>query len=135
MSQNKLALIVNSASYDRVAYALSIATVSAAQFTPVYMLFTYGAITRLTKGHTDRIGNETEKWLQPQVIAGRDAKIIPQISEMISHLKGFGGKIYACTSAMALHEITKDELIDDVDEILGIASFLHRTESANVVYI
>jgi peroxiredoxin family protein len=135
MPQDKLALIVNSASYDRVAYALSIATVSAAQFTPVHVLFTYGAIIRLIKEHTDRIGIETEGWLQPQVIMGRDDKTIPQISEMLSHLKGFGGKIYACTAAMALHEISKEELIDEVDDVLGIASFLQRAESADLLYI
>lgn len=135
MSQKKLALIINNASYDRVAYALSIAAVSAAQFTQVHVLFTYGAIIRLIKDQTDSIGNETENWLRAQVITGRDAKTIPRISEMISHLKGFGGKIYACTAAMALHEISKDELIDEVDEVLGIASFLNRTESSDLVYI
>jgi peroxiredoxin family protein len=135
MPQKKLALIINNASYDRVAYALSIAAVSAAQFTQVHVLFTYGAIIRLIKDQTDSIGNETENWLRAQVITGRDAKTIPRISEMISHLKGFGGKIYACTAAMALHEISKDELIDEVDEVLGIASFLNRTESSDLVYI
>jgi peroxiredoxin family protein len=135
MPQEKLALIINNASYDRVAYALSIAAVSAAQFTQVHVLFTYGAIIRLIKDQTDSIGNETESWLRAQVIIGRDTKTIPRISEMIAHLKGFSGKIYACSAAMALHEIAKEELIDEVDEILGIASFLQRTESANLVYI
>ena len=135
MSQKNLALIINNAAYDRVAYALSIAAVSAAQFTHVHVLFTYGAIIRLTKDQTDNIGNETESWLRPQLQKGREAKAIPLISEVISHLKGFGGKIYACTAAMALHEITSEDLISEVDETLGIASFLQRTGSADVVYI
>jgi peroxiredoxin family protein len=135
MPQKQLALIINNASYDRVAYALSIAAVSAAQFTHVQVLFTYGAIIRLIKEQTDSIGNETENWLRAQIITGRNSKTIPRISEMIEHLKGFGGKIYACTAAMALHEISKEELIDDVDDILGIASFLQRTEFSDLVYI
>ena len=135
MSQKNLAIIINNAAYDRVAYALSIAAVSAAQFTQVHVLFTYGAIIRLTKDQTDNIDDETESWLRPQIRKGREAKTIPLISEMISHLKGFGGKIYACTAAMALHEITAEDLIDEVDDILGIASFLQRTESADLVYI
>lgn len=135
MSHKNLALIINNASYDRVAYALSIAAVSAAQFTQVHVLFTYGAIIRLIKDQTDNIGNETESWLRAQIQTGRDAKTIPLISEMISHLKGFGGKIYACTAAMALHEIAKEDMIDEVDDVLGIASFLQRTESADLVYI
>ncbi len=135
MPQKQLALIINNASYDRVAYALSIAAVSAAQFTHVQVLFTYGAIIRLIKEQTDSIGNETENWLRAQIITGRNSKTIPRISEMIAHLKGFGGKIYACTAAMALHEISKEELIDDVDDILGIASFLQRTEFSDLVYI
>jgi peroxiredoxin family protein len=135
MTQKNLALIINNAAYDRVAYALSIAAVSAAQFTQVHVLFTYGAIIRLTQDHTDNIGNETESWLRPQIQKGREAKTIPLISEMISHLKGFGGKIYACTAAMALHEVTIEDLIDEVDDTLGIASFLQRTESADLVFI
>lgn len=135
MSQKTIALIINSAAYDRVAYALSIAAVSAAQFTQVHVLFTYGAIIRLTKEHTDTIGNETESWLRTHVQKGRESNTIPLISEMISHLKGFGGKIYACTAAMALHELSLEDLIDEVDDALGIASFLQRTEPADLVYI
>lgn len=135
MSQKTLALIINSAAYDRVAYALSIAAVSAAQFTQVHVLFTYGAIIRLTKDHMDTIGNETESWLRTHVQKGRESKTIPLISEMISHLKDFGGKIYACTAAMTLHKISQEDLIDEVDDALGIASFLQRTESADLVYI
>ena len=135
MSQKQLALIINNASYDRVAYALSIAAVSAAQFTHVHVLFTYGAILRLIKDRTDNVGNETEGWLRAQVLVGRDVKTIPVISEMISHLKGFGGKIYAWTAAMAFHEVSKEDLIEEVDDILGIASFLQRIESANLIYI
>jgi peroxiredoxin family protein len=36
---------------------------------------------------------------------------------------------------MALHEIAKEDMIDEVDDVLGIASFLQRTESADLVYI
>ena len=135
MPQKQLALIINNASYDRVAYALSIAAVSAAQFTQVHVLFTYGAIVRLIRNRTDNIGNETENWLRAQILEGRDAKTIPVISEMVSHLKSFGGKIYACTAAMAFHELAKGDLIDEVDDVLGISSFLQRIDSADLIYV
>jgi peroxiredoxin family protein len=42
-------------------------------------------------------------------------------------LKRFGGKIYACPAAMAFHSVTKDELIDEVDKVCGIATFLEES--------
>ena len=62
MDPTKVALIVNSSSYERVSYALSIATISAAHLKDVHVLFTYGAVRRLVKGKTDDVGEETDAW-------------------------------------------------------------------------
>ena len=59
MPTEKISIIINSASYDRVDYALVIASTSAATGKEVLVLFTYGAITRLVENKADEIGEET----------------------------------------------------------------------------
>jgi len=130
-----VAIIINSPSYDRVSYALSIAAISAGHFKEVHVLFTYGAIRRLLKGKVDVVEEETDAWIRGNIRLGLEKGSIPKISDMIFHLKGFGGKVYACVAAMAFHNITKDELIEEVDEVTGISTFLEKTEGATMLYV
>ncbi len=131
--KEKVALIMNSASYDRVAYGLAIAVALATLGNEVHILFTYGAVTRLVKGRTDRVEEETDAWIRQGVKVGLVAGSIQKISDLLKDLRKFGGKIYACVSAMAFHDIRKDELIDEVDHVTGITAFLGMTKGATTV--
>jgi peroxiredoxin family protein len=130
--QGKVGLIINSASYDRVSYALSIANISAAHLKDVQVFFTYGAILRLQEGKADMVGEETEAWLREQIRDGLEKGTMPRISEMLSFAKGFGVKIYACSGACAFHKISKEEL-PLVDEVMGISSYLEKMEGASMM--
>ncbi|MCJ7634055.1 DsrE family protein [Candidatus Bathyarchaeota archaeon] len=135
MEQQKVALIVNSASYDKVSYALTIANVSAAHLKDVYVLFTYGAILRLLDARADEIGEETDAWMRESIKKGLENGTIPRISMMLSFLKGFGVKIFACSGAMAFHNIAKEDLTT-VDGIMGVSEFLEKVEGAcTMLYI
>ncbi len=131
--QGKIAIIINSASYDRVAYALTIASTSAAVGKEVHVLFTYGAILRLKRGKADEIGEETDVWIREHVTLGSLTGAIPKISELINNLNKFGGKVYTCVSAMALHNIMKDELTEEVNEVTSITAFLEKIEGASMI--
>lgn len=135
MSLEKLAIIIHDPSYDRVSYALSIASVSAAQFKEVHVLFTYGAIQRLVKGKVDEVGEETDIWIRTKILPAIENRHMQKISEMISYLKGFGGRIYACSAATVFHNIKDEDFIEEVDEKIGISTFLERTTNANMIYI
>jgi len=132
MQQEKVALIVNSASYDKVSYALSIANISAAHLKDVYVFFTYGAVLRLLKDRTDEVGEETDAWLRESIRKGLEKGTMPRISEMLSFSKGFGVKVYACSGAVAFHDIQREE-IPLVDEVMGISEFLEKMEGASMV--
>ena len=135
MDPLKVAMIINSPSYDRVANALSIATISAAHLKEVHVLFTYGAVCRLIKGKTDDVGEETDAWIRDEIISGLEKGSIQKVTKMITHLKGFGGKIYACSAALTFHHLTQDDLIEEIDEVTGISTFLEKTENAEMLYI
>lgn len=66
---------------------------------------------------------------------GIEKGYMTKISEMMNDLKGFGGKIYACSTARAFHNIEINDLGETVDEVTGILSFLEKTDSAIMLYI
>jgi len=134
--QKKMALIINSASYELVAFALSLATAAAALGNEVSVLFGYGGLVRLQKGFTDQVGEETAGWVRKQIKAGIKKGSVSKISEMLETLRRLGGKVYACPTAMALHNLIRSELIDGVDKVCGLAQFLTEdVEDARTIYV
>ena len=89
----------------------------------------------MVKGWVDTIGDETERWIREDLEKGLKEGSIKKISEMITYLKGFGGKIYSCSAAIAFHNIKKDELIEEVDGIMGVMTFLEKTENSRLLYV
>jgi len=120
----KKAIIINTASYGRVLFALTLATAFSALGEKVSVLFSYGGILRLRKGHEDEIGEETDSWMKKEIFARKREDNLPKISEQLKLLHSLGGKIYACPAAMAFHNLTRDELTDDLDDVRGLVSFL-----------
>ncbi|MEM2910290.1 MAG: DsrE/DsrF/DrsH-like family protein [Nitrososphaerota archaeon] len=132
----KVALIVNTASFERVAYALSFAVVAAARGIEVFVLFAFEGLYRLIKGNVDVLSDETNPFIRKEIESGLKKDSVMRISTLIKNLKYLGGKIYACPSAMALHNVTKDDLIDDVDGVLGLAAFLESIgDASTIIYV
>lgn len=132
----KKAIVINTASYERVAFALNLATASSALGEKVYVLFGYGGILRLRKGCEDDIGEETNAWIRKEIFKEKEKNGLPKISEHLKLLRSLGGKIYACPAAMALHNLTKGELTDYVDDVRGLASFLtEEAKDAMLIYV
>ena len=135
MEQPKVAIIINTSSFDRVSYALTVASISAAHFKEVHVLFTYSAVLRLVKDRADDIGEETDVLIRKDIKLGLEKGHMKRISETINYLKGFGGKIYACSTALTFHNIAISDLGEAVDEVTGISSFLEKTDGARMLYI
>lgn len=128
-------IIVNTASYDRVSYALSLAAAAAALGEKVCMFFAHGGIVRLRRGFEDNVGEETDRWMRDIVRQGLEKRSIPRISEQLRIFRKLGGKIYACPAAMALHSLTREDLIEELDGIYGLTTLLGNAKGANIIYI
>ncbi len=130
----RIALVINSASYERVSFGLGIASSEAALGKEVHVLFGYGGLVRLRKGFEDEVGDETEGWLREEIEAGIK-KGNTRISESLKILHKLKGRVYACPAAMALHNLTKEELIDEA-EVRGVVEFLRDdAKYAEIIYI
>jgi len=57
---------------------------------------------------------------------------MPDVPEMISLAKNGGVKLIACTTTMELMGVSKDQLIDEVDKLAGVATYLSKASEANI---
>jgi len=132
--REKVAIVINTASYERVSFGLGIASSEAALGKEVHVLFGYGGLVRLKKGFEDKVGEETEAWLREQINAGL-RKGNTKISESLKILPELRGRVYACPAAMALHNLTREELIDEA-EVRGVVEFLRDdAKDAEIIYV
>ena len=128
--KERAVLILHSGAYDRATYALSLAKMALAMGMEVHMLYTYGGLLRLVKGHSDDIGTETEPSLRLVMEKALATGQITPFRESLGEAKKMGLKVYACVAAMASLNVTRQELIEEVDQVTGLAKFLELARNA-----
>ncbi len=57
---------------------------------------------------------------------------IPSVPEMIALAKELGVKIIACTTTMEIMGVHKDDLIEEVDNVAGVATYLSAAKGSKV---
>ena len=132
---DKVAMVVNSGDYDRVSYALAMAKVACALGMEVHILFTYGGLNRLIKGRVDKLGSIADASIRERLEHGLAEGTVGKLSVDISEAKKLGLKIYACVTAMGILKVKEDELIGEVDQVMGLTSFLDISRGAMTYYI
>lgn len=132
-----LVLIIITPSYHKVMHALSLALRTASVGEEVHIFFTYGGILRLKRGHVDHVGDETDVWIRDKIREGIIKGSIPKISELLKDLASIGCNIYACPSAMAFHDISKNDLINEVTAVRSPSSFISENieRNLNIIYV
>ncbi len=119
-----MAIILHSGAYDRVSYALSMARVTLAMGCQVHILLTYEALRRFTRGHLNNMAGETPAVLRERIERGMASGGIQPLEQELAGAKKLGLKVYACANAMANLNISRDELAEQVDGVVGLASFM-----------
>ncbi len=54
---------------------------------------------------------------------------------MIEHCKELGAKFFVCPASMAILNISRDELIQEVDRVEGVASFISESEDSDLIFV
>jgi peroxiredoxin family protein len=133
-SQDKewVTIIVHSSGYDRASYALSIAVAALATGLEVHLLLTWGGLTRFTQGHLEDLGEETSDQFRKSIQRGLSSGGITSIEQQIADAKQLGLMIYACAGTMATLNIARDDLVPQVDKVIGLVAFLEFARSASI---
>ena len=125
----KLAIIIASEEYEKSHVASMIASVAAVSGVNVSVFVTMNAVYNYLKENVEK-KNFTGGKIYRQIKEKKAAMFY----ELFDQAKMLGGlKIYVCSMVMDILGIEKDDLIDIVDDNLGLAAFLGIMEGAETI--
>ncbi|MBI4287499.1 MAG: DsrE/DsrF/DrsH-like family protein [Chloroflexi bacterium] len=130
----RIAIVLHSGSYDRASYALSLATVGLAIGMEAHVLLVYGGLGRFVKGHLEDMEDETEADVKGFIAKGLRSGGIQSLEAQLKDARRLGLKIYACAGSMANMNIARQDLREEVDEVMGLVTFLKFARTAAVNY-
>ena len=157
-TKEKLSIVCFSGDFDRAVAALTIATGAAATNREVTLFFTFWGlnIVKNRGGHrwTGRgilarffnflMGGRNNLplsrlnfgGLSPKLMTGMmKAKNVATLEELFEAAKELGVGFVACEMAMHILELKKEDLIDEVTEMIGVSTFLDRSRDAKIIFI
>jgi len=158
VAKKKISIVCFSGEFDKLVAAYTIATGAAATNREVTMFFTFWGLNGLKKkqGHAwlgkdflSRMFN----WLMggrnnlplsrlnfggasPKLMTGMMKKNnVATLPELMEAAAALGIRMFACEMSMNILGVSKDDLIDDVKEVVGVATFLNESEDAHIIFI
>lgn len=156
MSENetkKCSIVVFSGDMDRVMGAFIIATTAAAMGMETSMFFTFWGLQAIKKEGAstgkglfgkmlsfflkdiDRIGPSKlnmggmGRWMFKKMMAAKNVTTLPQLRQMAVDL---GVHLLACQMSMDVMEIERHHLIDEVEDVVGAATYVLGAQDAQI---
>jgi peroxiredoxin family protein len=149
----KCSIIVFSGDMDKVFAAFIIATAAAAMGMETTMFFTFWGLKAIQKGTPtgkglfgrmlsvmnrggiDRLGPSKfnfgglGRWMFKKMMADQNVTTLPEMLEMAIDLDV---TLLACLMSMDVMEISRDDLIDEVDDVVGAATFIGTAKDSKI---
>jgi peroxiredoxin family protein len=158
MSEKKFSIICFSGDFDKAVAAFTLAAGAAAVNYEVNVFFTFWGLNILKKnagrslmgkGALARFFNFLMGGsknlplsrlnfggISPGLMTGMMKKRnVATLEELIDSSKALGVRLIACEMAMHILGIVKEDLIDDVKEVIGVPTFLDYSKDGQVVFI
>ena len=134
VKKKMLALVIESGTLDRLYCAFILSSTAVAMDMEVHLYFTFFGLNMLRKGALEKAGlPATYKHMEEDLKKKLAAMKYPTLLEMLKRLKDSGlMKLYACSPTMEMFGIKKEDLIPEVDKIIGAATFLEIASQADV---
>jgi peroxiredoxin family protein len=151
----KCTIIVFSGDMDKVFAAFIIATTAAAMGMETTMFFTFWGLKAIQKGNPtgtgllgkmlgvmnrggiDRLGPSKfnfggmGRWMFKKMMKDQNVTSLP---EMLQTAIDLDVKLLACLMSMDVMEISQDDLIDEVSDVVGAATMLAEAQQSQVQY-
>jgi len=152
---DRVTIVVLSGSMDRDMSAFIIATGAASMGMQVTMFFTFWGLNAIRK---PGVSSKATDWLRRALgffnrggadtlplsrfhfwgLGTRMMKLVmrrnrmPGVPELMDMAKDLGVQFIACTTTLGLMGITKDTLIDGIDQFAGVSTYLAEAKDAQV---
>lgn len=134
----KLAMIVESGTTDKLMAASILTAGAAAMGKNVTVFLTFGGLMAFKKGYEKApmvLPNEF-KGMEEILSQTMQAKKIPHWMKNFQDAKEIGNvHFYACSATMDLFDLKKDDLEPIVEDVVGVAYFMKETEGAQTLFI
>lgn len=59
----------------------------------------------------------------------------PPVDEFIEMIADAGGKMYGCKMSMDMMHLAKEDLCDEVEEVVGAMEFMEMSEGAQIIFV
>lgn len=151
----KVSVIVSSDDLEKVCAAFTIVNAAAASGLEVTMFFTCWGInilkkegsllqgdnlanrlmSLLTRGGASRLGLSKFNflglggWLMRRQMAIKNIQSIP---EMMADARELGVNMFVCDNPMDLFGLKKEDLVDEVEDVLGVASYINKSLGSEI---
>ena len=132
--RKRLAIVVQGGTLDKLYCTFILASTAVAMDMEAHLYFTFWGLNMLVKGAMEKAGlPATYKHLEEKMRRNLERMKYPTPYEMLKRLKQSGVlKIYACSPSMEMFGVKREDLISEVDEIAGAATFLEIAAKANI---
>ena len=153
MAQNKATIIVLSGDMDKIFAAFLIATGAAASGMETTMFFTFWGLKAIQKGNLtgqgflgkmiglmnrggiERVGPSRfnfggigrglfKKMMKDKNVVG--------LTELLETAIDLDVKLYACKMSMDVMEISREDLIDEVSDVVGVATYIKEASESGL---
>lgn len=152
-STRKLAIICSKGTLDMAYPGLVLANAARMLGIDVMLFFTFWGMEIISKKTVDHlkvvpVGNPSMH--MPQFVGGLPGMTdlatsmmkkemekldMPPVGEFLEMIHDAGAQIYACRMAADMMHLTKEDLVDEVEEIVGAMEFLEMAEGAQIMFI
>jgi peroxiredoxin family protein len=153
MAQDKATLVVFSGDMDKVFAAFIIATGAVAAGMDTTLFFTFWGLKAIQKGNRtgkgwmgkmlglmnrgglSRLGPSkfnfggTGRWMFTKMMADKGVTTLDELREMAIDL---GVHLLACKMSMDVMEIERQDLIDEVEDVVGVAKFVKEAAGSSI---
>jgi len=135
--KKKLALIVHSGTLDKLYCAFILGSTATSMGWEAHLYFTFWGLHAIVKGAMEKAGLPSDyKKMDKQMRERLKQMKYPTPYELLQRMKTSGLlKIYACTPTMEMFAIKREDLIPEVDELAGAATFLAVAADAEVTLL
>jgi len=132
--KKKMAIIVSKNTMDMAYPPFILGVTGASMDMDVSMFFTFWGLNLLKKkGGADSIKLGGMMRIGTGMMKGRMKKAgAKELPDMIRDAKDLGAKLYACQMTMDVMNIKAEDLIEEVDDVLGAAAFLNFAKDADI---
>ena len=133
-NRKKLAIVVQGGTLDKIYCAFILTSTAIAMDMEAHLYFTFWGLQMLVKGAMEKAGLPAiYKHLEEKMRENLKAMNYPTPYEMLKRLKQSDlFKMYACSPSMKMFGIKKEDLIPEVEEIVGAATFLEIAAAADI---